>query len=92
MSGNSAKYTPEDRNCKKNDVLRAKGRFCYCFPMFDDEMEPRKKQAALKNLEPMSVDELQHYVEDLKAEIARADAEISKKKAYASAASSFFKT
>ncbi len=86
------KYTPEACNCKKNDVLRAKGRFCYGFPMFDEELEPRKKKAALKNLEPMSVDELQLYVEELKAEIERTQAEIAKKKAYASAASSFFKT
>lgn len=86
------KYTPQAPNCKKNDVLRAKGRFCYCFRMFDDALEPRKKQATLKNLEPMSVDELQHYVEELKAEIVRAEADIAKKKAYASAASSFFKT
>lgn len=60
--------------------------------MFEDELEPRKKRPPLKNLEPMSVDELSAYVEDLKNEIARAEAEITKKKAYASAASSFFKT
>lgn len=59
--------------------------------MFDD-LEPQKKPPKLKNLEPMSVDELTLYVEELKAEIVRTDAEIAKKKAYASAASSFFKT
>lgn len=60
--------------------------------MFDPELEPRKQPAKLKNLEPMSVDELALYVEEMKAEITRAEAEIAKKKAYATAASSFFKT
>ena len=58
--------------------------------MFDD-LEPRKKAPVLKNLEPMSVDELEAYVADMKAEITRAEAEISKKKNYAATASSFFK-
>lgn len=60
--------------------------------MFDDDLDPKKKTPKLKNLEPMSVDELTAYVGDLKAEITRAEAEISKKKAYADKASSFFKT
>ncbi len=59
--------------------------------MFDDDLDPKKKPAKLKNLEPMSVDELTNYVEALKAEILRAEAEIARKKAYAGAASSFFK-
>ena len=59
--------------------------------MFDDDLEPKKKAAKLKNLEPMSVDELMAYVEDMKAEITRTEGEIAKKKAYANAASSFFK-
>ena len=60
--------------------------------MFDDDLVPKKKPSKLKNLEPMSVDELQDYVEALKAEILRAEADIAKKKAYSQAASSFFKT
>lgn len=60
--------------------------------MFDDDLEPKKKAAALKNLEPMSVDELLAYMETMKVEIARVEAEIARKKAYAQAASSFFKT
>ena len=58
--------------------------------MFDD-LEPRKKPPVLKNLEPMSVDELTAYVAEMKEEIIRVEAEISKKKNYATAASSFFK-
>lgn len=60
--------------------------------MFDDDLDPKKKPSKLKNLEPMSVDELLEYVETLKAEIVRAEADIAKKKAYSQAASSFFKT
>lgn len=59
--------------------------------MFDD-LEPRKKAPPPRNLEPMSVDELEVLVAELQAEIVRAEAEIAKKKAYANAASSFFKT
>ncbi len=58
--------------------------------MFDPDLEPQKKTPKLKNLEPMSVDELSAYVEEMKAEIVRTEAEIAKKKAYANAASSFF--
>jgi uncharacterized small protein (DUF1192 family) len=60
--------------------------------MIDDDFLPTKKPQKLKDLSPMSVEELGEYVEALRAEIVRADAEISKKKAYAAAASSFFKT
>lgn len=60
--------------------------------MFDDDLDPKKKTAKLKNLEPMSVDELAAYIEDLKAEIVRVETDMAKKKAYNSAASSFFKT
>ncbi len=60
--------------------------------MFEDDLDPKTKAPKLKNLEPMSVDELAHYVSTLKLEITRAEAEIDKKKAYAAAASSFFKS
>ena len=59
--------------------------------MIEDDLDPKKKPAKLKNLEPMSVDELMAYVEALQGEIVRAEAEIARKKAYAGAASSFFK-
>jgi len=74
------------------NILGVKPRFWYVFSMFDDELEPRKKAAKAKNLEPMSVEELADYVESLKAEIVRVEAEMAKKKAYVTAASSFFKT
>lgn len=58
--------------------------------MFDEEL-PGKKPAAVKNLEPLSVDELKAYIVDLQAEITRVEADIAKKQAHKSAADSFFK-
>lgn len=60
--------------------------------MIDDEAQPLKKNTSLKNLDPMSVEELCDYIESLKAEILRVEAEVTRKKAYVQAASSFFKT
>lgn len=48
-------------------------------------------QVAPKNLEPLSVDELEGYVISLKEEIIRVEAEIRKKKSYLDAAASLFK-
>lgn len=59
--------------------------------MFDDENEPRKKAPQVKNLEPMSVDELESYITDMKAEIIRVQEEIKRKQAHMDAASSIFK-
>jgi len=59
--------------------------------MFDDENEPRRKAPTVKNLEPMSVDELGRYIADMKAEIIRAQEEIKRKQAHMDAASSIFK-
>lgn len=57
-----------------------------------DELEPRApKKPALKNLEPMAVAELEEYIERLKAEIARAEAQIQAKKSQQKGAASLFK-
>ncbi len=59
--------------------------------MFDDEL-PLKKQVPAKNLEPLSISELNAYIEELKAEIERVQGDIKKKEAHKSAAAdSFFK-
>tara|TARA_Y100001001_G_scaffold155953_1_gene172254 strand:- start:242 stop:424 length:183 start_codon:yes stop_codon:yes gene_type:complete len=60
--------------------------------MFFDEEIPNKKPAKPKDLESMSVDELQAYISDLKDEIARAEAEIVRKEKHKSDAASFFKS
>lgn len=60
--------------------------------MFFDEELPNKKTAKPKDLEPMSVDELQAYISDLKDEIARAETEITRKEKHKNDAASFFKS
>ena len=60
--------------------------------MFDDELEPIKKKPQIKDLDPMSVSELEGYIYDMKEEIKRVEAEIDKKKAHQDAASSLFKS
>lgn len=59
--------------------------------MFDDDLEPKNKPAMLKNLEPMSLDEMEKYIVDLQDEIKRTTVEIEKKKSHMSAAASVFK-
>lgn len=58
--------------------------------MFDEEL-PAKKTPAARNLEPLSLHELETYIEELKAEIVRVQGEIGKKEAHKSAADTFFK-
>ena len=59
--------------------------------MFDEEL-PKNKQSNEfpRNLEDMSVDELDEYIEELKAEIQRAEDDKEKKKASFAAADSVF--
>lgn len=59
--------------------------------MFGDEDQPRKKVPVPKDLSGLSVEELRDYIEALKAEIARAEGEIARKKASAEAAQLFFR-
>lgn len=72
--------------------LKQKPGFGYTMVMFDDKNEPRKKPSSFQNLERLSLDELDAYILELRAEILRAQDDIKKKKAKMEAASSFFKT
>ena len=56
-----------------------------------EDLEPRKKPVEKRNLEPMSIDELRHYIEQLRAEIERVEADIARKQNQFSVADSFFK-
>lgn len=56
--------------------------------MFDDEQSPLKK--APLTLELMSVEELEHRIEDLKAQIAACEAAIAAKKKQRAAADAIF--
>ena len=60
--------------------------------MDTDDLEPRKAKPKLKNLDPMSVEDLSEYIEELKAEIRRVEENMAKKKAHLSAAAGLFKT
>lgn len=60
--------------------------------MFDDDLDPKTKKPKVRDLSIMSVDELEEYISDMKAEIERVEQEIAKKKAHAEAASSIFKS
>ena len=57
-----------------------------------DELEPRKQQPKPKDLEVMGVDELEAYMAELEAEVARVREKIAAKKAYLSGADSLFKS
>ena len=59
--------------------------------MDTDDLEPRKKPQALKNLDEMSVAALGDYIAGLEAEIARAQAAIAAKQASRQGAEGFFK-
>ena len=60
--------------------------------MDTDDLEPRKAKPKLKNLDPMSVEDLGEYIEELKAEIRRVEENMQKKKAHLSVAAGLFKT
>ena len=59
--------------------------------MDTDDLEPKRTKPAPKNLDPMSVEELNDYVASLRAEIARVEANITAKSAHLAAAANLFK-
>ena len=56
-----------------------------------DDLEPRNKPKAPRNLDPMSVDELNGYIAELEGEIARTRQAIARKQASRAGAEAFFK-
>ncbi|CAA7617324.1 conserved hypothetical protein [Candidatus Terasakiella magnetica] len=56
-----------------------------------DDLDPRKPAAALKLLDPMSIDELRAYIVDLEAEIERVRKDIARKESVRAGAEAFFK-
>ena len=59
--------------------------------MDSDDLEPRKPAPSLKNLDPMSIEELGDYITALEAEILRAKDAIKRKAAVRAGAEAFFK-
>ena len=56
-----------------------------------DDLEPINRKKPLKDLEVMSIEALGEYIEELKAEIRRAEAEIAKKQQARAGAEAFFR-
>jgi uncharacterized small protein (DUF1192 family) len=57
-----------------------------------EELEPQKKKPQLRNLDVLSIEELNNYIDEMKAEIRRVEEKIAAKKAHLSAAAGLFKT
>lgn len=57
----------------------------------DEDELPRPKLMVTRNLERMSIDELNDYIAELEAEIARVGADIKKKQSVMAAGDAFFK-
>lgn len=60
--------------------------------MFDDDIDFQKPEPGLKNLEPLSIEELENYIQELESEIERARLDIEKKKKSEEAALAVFKS
>ena len=56
-----------------------------------NDLEPQKKKPKLKNLDEMSIASLDEYIQELRTEIARAEAKIKDKKIARDGAESVFK-
>lgn len=59
--------------------------------MDPEDLEPRLRKPALKNLDEMSLAALEDYIAGLEAEIARARAAIAAKRSSRQGAETFFK-
>jgi uncharacterized small protein (DUF1192 family) len=57
----------------------------------EDVPRPKKKRVETIALDPLGVEELREYIEELSGEIARAEAEIARKSRHRSAADAFFR-
>jgi uncharacterized small protein (DUF1192 family) len=60
--------------------------------ILDDDLDPKTKKSKLRVLDNLSVPELREYLQQLKDEITRVEADIQKKEKYKSAADALFKT
>ena len=57
-----------------------------------EELEPRKQKPQPRNLDVLSIEELNTYIDEMKAEIARVEEKIAAKKAHINAAAGLFKS
>ena len=56
-----------------------------------DDLEPRPTKPKPRDLDLLAVTELENYIDELRAEIARAQGAIDRKRDHRSGAESFFK-
>ena len=59
--------------------------------LFDDDSDPKTKKRKPRVLTDFSVPELKEYIQDLKAEIARAEEDMAKKEKSKAAAAALFR-
>jgi uncharacterized small protein (DUF1192 family) len=57
-----------------------------------EDLEPRKQKPQLRNLDVLSIEELNAYIEEMRAEIGRVEEKIAAKKAHINAAAGIFKS
>jgi len=60
--------------------------------LMDDELDDRKPKKQLKPLDGLGISELEDYIAELRAEIARAEAMIASKKAHRAGVEGIFRT
>ena len=60
--------------------------------IFDDDTDPKTKKQKLRPLDNLSVPELRDYIQQLKNEIVRVEADIHKKEKHKAAADALFKS
>jgi len=68
------------------------GRQCEETAMEPEDLEPRKKAVAPRELDSLSIEELNAYIDDLEGEIDRVKAKIQAKQAHLADVASLFKT
>jgi uncharacterized small protein (DUF1192 family) len=57
-----------------------------------EDLEPRKPKPQLRNLDVLSIEELNAYIEEMQVEIRRVEEKIAAKKAHINAAAGLFKS
>jgi uncharacterized small protein (DUF1192 family) len=60
--------------------------------ILDDDSDPKTKKQQPRALDKLSVPELRDYIQQLKEEIARVEADIQKKEKHKAAAEALFKS
>lgn len=57
-----------------------------------EDLEPRKQVPKPRDLDSLGVEQLEEYLAELQAEVARVEEKIAAKKSYRSGADAFFKS